>query len=114
MKVAIPTLELGGLDAPLNHHFGRTEIFTVVTLKDNEIKDVALVKSEGPHSCGGVVELIRNAGADVTIVGGIGGRPLMIMQQFGMKVFSGGSGTARDVLQSYLNNELQEVKDPHC
>ncbi len=114
MKVAIPTLELGGLDAQLNHHFGQTEVFTVVTLEGNEIKDVALVTNEGPHSCGGVVELIRNAGAEVTIVGGIGGRPLMIMQQFGMKVFSGGSGTARDVLQAFLNNELQELHDPHC
>jgi len=109
MKVAVPTSELGGLDAPLNYHFGQTKVFTIVTVEQNEIKDVALVQNEGPHSCGGVVQLLRDAGAEIAVVGGIGGRPLAIMQHFGMKVFSGGVGTVRDIIQA-----LQEIRDPHC
>ena len=114
MKVAVPTSEQGGLDAPLNHHFGQTKVFTIVTVENNEIQDVTLVQHEGPHSCGGVVQLLRDAGAEIAVVGGIGGRPLTIMQHFGMKVFSGGTGTVRDIIQAFLDNKLPEIQDPHC
>ncbi len=114
MKIAIPSSMPGGLDATLNPHFGKTQVFTIVETSKNEIKDVNLVHQEGPHSCAGVVELLKSAGTDVAIVGGIGGRPLAVMLQLGIKVYTGATGTIKEAINAFLDEKLQEISQSTC
>ncbi|MFX1513090.1 MAG: NifB/NifX family molybdenum-iron cluster-binding protein [Promethearchaeota archaeon] len=114
MKIAIPSSMPGGLEATLNHHFGQTNVFTIVNVEGKEIKEVNLVHQDGPHSCAGIVELIKDAGADITIVGGIGGRPLAVMLQLGIKVYSGATGTIQEAINAFLNGQLQEISQSTC
>ena len=114
MKIALPSSMPGGLDATLNPHFGRTQVFTIVNIEEKEIKDVTTLHQEGPHSCAGIVDLIKSSGADIAIVGGIGRRPLAVMYQSGIKVYSGGTGTVRELVKAFLNDELPEINQSTC
>ncbi|MBP3730912.1 MAG: NifB/NifX family molybdenum-iron cluster-binding protein [Mailhella sp.] len=107
--VAIPSDAPGGLDAAPSAHFGHCDAYTVVTVEDGKMTDSFIEYNEG-HGPGGCVEPVRalaEKGVSVLIAGGMGMRPLSIMQQLGITVmFSSGYATVRDTLQAYLAGKL--------
>ena len=118
MKVAIPTTHPGGLDANLNAHFGRCETITLVTIENNEIKNTEVLTPQGEHSCGSIPALFAQNGANVCIVGGIGGRPFMILQQLGIKTYSVDqmmiNKPIREIVTIFLKNEFSELDNSTC
>ncbi len=113
MKIALPSMAPGGLEAEISAHFGHSDVFTMVTIEDNKIAGAELVKNP-PHSQGGCmapVMLLKENGADAIIVTGIGMRPMMGFQQVGIKVFSGVEGTIESVVNEYLAGNLQPAGD---
>ena len=109
MKIAIPSMAPGGLEAEISAHFGHSDVFTMVTVEDNKIAGTELVQNP-PHAQGGCmapVMLLKENGADALIITGIGMRPLMGFQQVGIKVFSGVPGTIEFVVNEYLGGRLQ-------
>ena len=100
MKIAIPSLAPGGLQAPISAHFGHCETFTLVEVGRDGLGSVELIPNQ-PHSQGGCmapVNLLKQAGAEVMVAGGMGARPLSGFQQAGIKVFF--SGHAQNVQQA--------------
>ena len=89
MKLAVPTMGAAGLDAQRAGHFGHCDCFTVATITDGEIGEVAAVDNS-PHEEGGClrpVRLLADAGADAILAAGMGMRPLTGFAEAGITVY---------------------------
>ena len=87
--IAIPSSQPGGLDAPLGAHFGHCDLYTLVTVEDEDIKEVKIIPNV-PHQQGGCmapVKYLAQQGVVELIAGGMGMRPLMGFNQAGIEVF---------------------------
>lgn len=118
MKIALPTISPGGLDSNMNSHFGQCETVTLVTIEKNVIKEANVIKIQGGHSCGSLPALFAQNGADTCIVGGIGGRPFMILQQYGIKTYALPQDligkSVREIVDFHLSNGLSELAGGSC
>jgi predicted Fe-Mo cluster-binding NifX family protein len=118
MKIALPTMSPGGLDSNLNAHFGQCQTVTLVTVENNAIKNAEVLKPQGAHSCGSLPALFAQNGADACIVGGIGGRPFMILQQLGIKTYSVNQAminkSIREIINHFLENQFSELSNGTC
>lgn len=116
-KIAFPTLSKG-LDAQLSPHFGHVEAFTLVQY-DETTKEILSVESisNKSHQSGGCmvpVMLLKDAGADTVILGGIGMRPLMGFLQVRIKPYTGIQGTVKENFEAFLKNKLHEMTQGTC
>lgn len=102
MIVAFPTNQPGGLDAVLSGHFGHCAVFTLVKLEEDGSTEVSLLPNAG-HAQGGCmapVMLLKEAGANALVAGGMGMRPLSGFQSVGIEVFfNEGAATVKDALE---------------
>ncbi len=88
-RIAIPSVEAGGLDGQRSGHFGHCDVFTLVDVTAGEIKQVTTIPNQS-HVQGGCmvpVNLLADHKVDALIVGGIGMRPLMGFKQVGIDVY---------------------------
>jgi predicted Fe-Mo cluster-binding NifX family protein len=88
-RIAIPSVETGGLDGQRSGHFGHCDVFTLVDVEGGEIKRVTTIPNHG-HVQGGCmvpVNLLAGHKVNALIVGGIGMRPLMGFRQVGIDVY---------------------------
>jgi len=88
-RIAIPSMEAGGLDGHRSGHFGHCDVFTLVDVKDGEIDKVSTIANQS-HVQGGCmvpVNLLAQHNVNALVVGGIGLRPLMGFQQVGIDVY---------------------------
>jgi len=112
MRIAISAETNDGLESVVSHHFGRCPYFVLVNVEDQEVQDVQVI--ENPyyehHQPGMVPDFIHSQGAEVMISGGMGRRAIGFFQQLGIQSATGGSGTARVALESYLNGDLQSAE----
>lgn len=88
-RIAVPSMEMGGLDGQRSGHFGHCDVFTLVDVENGEIKNVTTVPNQGHVQGGCMVPVNILAGHNVSalIVGGIGMRPLMGFKQVGIDVY---------------------------
>ncbi|MDQ1239549.1 MAG: hypothetical protein QG577_1735 [Thermodesulfobacteriota bacterium] len=112
--IAVPSMHPGGLDAVRAGHFGHCDVFTLISVDNNEIRDISVVHNP-PHTqggCIGPVNTLHANGAHALIVGGIGMRPLMGFRQYGIEVYYGPEGqTVREVVELLLSGQLQLIGD---
>ncbi|HSO19767.1 MAG TPA: NifB/NifX family molybdenum-iron cluster-binding protein [Desulfosarcina sp.] len=88
-RIAIPSMENGGLDGKRSGHFGHCDTFTLVDVKDGKIAAVSTIANQ-THVQGGCmvpVNLLAQNQVNALIVGGIGMRPLMGFRQAGIDVY---------------------------
>ena len=88
-RIAIPSVEAGGLDGQRSGHFGHCDVFTLVDVTAGEIKQVSTIPNQS-HVQGGCmvpVNLLADHKVDALIVGGIGMRPLMGFKNVGIDVY---------------------------
>ena len=85
MKIAIPTLE-----GKLCSHFGHCETFSFVEVnpESKEIIEITTGSPEEGITCQSA-NWIASQGVSVVLAGGMGGRPMMLFAQNGVKVISG-------------------------
>ena len=110
MKIAIPTL-----DGKLCAHFGHCETFSFaeVNLDTKEILSITTNAPEGGVSCQ-CAGWIAEQGAEIVLAGGMGGRPMMMLEQAGVEVISGCPELAIDeVVRLFLDSTL-EVGENFC
>lgn len=105
MKIAVPSMNPGGLDAGISAHFGHCDIFTLIDVDGMEIKAVELLANSG-HEQGGCmapVMLLKNAGVEALSAGGMGMRPLAGFQQVGIDVYyNQGAQNVNDAVRQIL------------
>ncbi|MFO7644718.1 MAG: NifB/NifX family molybdenum-iron cluster-binding protein [Desulfosarcina sp.] len=88
-RIAIPSMEAGGLEGKRSGHFGHCDTFTLVDVKAGSIDKVSILSNQS-HVQGGCmvpVNLLAQNQVDALIVGGIGMRPLMGFRQAGIDVY---------------------------
>jgi predicted Fe-Mo cluster-binding NifX family protein len=88
-RIAIPSVDNGGLDGQRSGHFGHCDVFTLVDVEDGAIKEVSTIPNQ-EHVQGGCmvpVNFLAGHNVNALIVGGIGMRPLMGFRQVGIDVY---------------------------
>jgi len=88
-RIAVPSIEQGGLEGTRSGHFGHCDVFTIIDVENGEIKDVSTVENQS-HVQGGCmvpVNLLAGHNVNALVVGGIGMRPLMGFKQVGIDVY---------------------------
>ena len=96
MRIAV-TYENG----QIFQHFGRTEQFKLYDVADRKIVSEQVVGTNGA-GYGALAGFLKNAQADVLICGGIGGGAQMAMQEAGITLYGGNTGSADDIVVSFL------------
>jgi len=113
-RIAIPSVETGGLDGQRSGHFGHCDVFTLVDVEDGEIKQVSILPNQ-EHAQGGClvpVNILAQNGVDALVVGGIGMRPLMGFRQVGINVYHDATQPAiRAVVEDLIADRLPIIGD---
>ena len=103
MKIAIPTLE-----NRLCAHFGHCEIFSFAEINP-ETKEIISITTDAPAegiSCQ-CANWIAEQGANIVLAGGMGGRPMMMLEQLGIQVISGCPELPiKEIVELFINNNL--------
>ncbi len=108
MKVAV-TYENG----EVFQHFGRTPAFQVYEVSDGKVLSSEVIDTNGTGH-GALAGFLEDIGAEVMICGGIGGGAIAAMNEAGIKVYAGASGSADEAVNSYVAGTLPEIGDATC
>ena len=113
VRIAIPSMEAGGLEDILSGHFGHCPVFTLVDVEGKKVKDHKVLPNNAHEEggCMGVVNLLKQNGVDVIVVGGIGMRPMMGFEQVGIKVYAGAAGTVEFLVNEFIEGRLRQAGD---
>jgi predicted Fe-Mo cluster-binding NifX family protein len=115
-RIAIPSVEKGGLDGQRSGHFGHCDVFTLVDVEDGKIKQVTTIDNHA-HVQGGCmvpVNMLAEYKVNALIVGGIGMRPLMGFRQAGIDVYHDGTRVdIRPVVEDLVAGKLAMISDDH-
>ena len=113
-RIAIPSVETGGLDGKRSGHFCHCDVFTLVDVKDGEIEKVTTISNQS-HVQGGCmvpVNLLADNKVNALIVGGIGMRPLLGFKQAGIDVYHDTTRPEiRPVVEDLIAGRLPMIED---
>jgi len=113
-RIAVPSIENGGLDGQRSGHFGHCDVFTLVDVEDGEVKKVTTINNQS-HVQGGCmvpVDLLAGHKVNALIVGGIGMRPLMGFRQVGIDVYHDETRPEiRQVVEDLIAGRLPRIAD---
>jgi predicted Fe-Mo cluster-binding NifX family protein len=113
-KIAIPSMENGGIDGKRSGHFGHCDVFTLVDVEDGNIKNISTIPNQ-EHVQGGCmvpVNLLAGNKVNAIIVGGIGMRPLMGFRQAGIDVYHDAErAEIKPVVEDLIAGKLQQISD---
>jgi predicted Fe-Mo cluster-binding NifX family protein len=112
MKIIYPTDEDMGYLSKRGAHFGKASFYTIVTLKDDKIEDVEVVKNKGHETgaCTNAVSNIMSFGPDALVVSGIGGSPAKGFADAGLDVYYDKvSPTVKDSIDMLIANKLEKL-----
>lgn len=114
--ICIPSLSAGGLLSDISMHFGKTPYFTFIKYEEGEIKNIKVVESLGKHGGGPKTpaEIIRDSGANILICGNLGPKAVFMLNDNGIKVFSGASGTVNDAFKAWKSGMLSLADENSC
>ena len=108
MKIAV-TYE----DGAVFQHFGHTEKFKLYEVSNNEIKSETVIDTNGSGHGALTMFLVKN-NVDILICGGIGGGAKAKLSEAGIKLYGGVSGSADDVVKSFINGTLNFNSEVSC
>ncbi|MGB5158767.1 NifB/NifX family molybdenum-iron cluster-binding protein [Desulfobacterium sp. N47] len=113
-RIAIPSMEAGGLDGLRSGHFGQCDVFTLIDVEDGKIKSVSTVPNQ-EHVQGGCmvpVNFLAGHKVNALVVGGIGMRPLMGFRQVGIDVYHDDArADIRPVVEDLIAGKLPIISD---
>ncbi|MEA1993882.1 MAG: NifB/NifX family molybdenum-iron cluster-binding protein [Euryarchaeota archaeon] len=113
MIIGIPVTEKNRYDSAVGEHFGRVPYFAIV---DTENDEIVLTENTSHHKGGRGYppELLRKNNVDVMVCKNLGRRAVSMFENFGIEVYIGATGTVRDALESFTDNQLQEATDKNA
>jgi predicted Fe-Mo cluster-binding NifX family protein len=113
-RIAIPSMDKGGLDGQRSGHFGHCDVFTLVDVEEGKIKDITTISNQS-HVQGGCmvpVNLLAENNVNALIVGGIGMRPLMGFKQAGIDVYHDDTRSEiKPVVEDLIAGKLPMISD---
>ena len=112
MKICV-TSEGGSLDSKVDLRFGRCQHFIIV---DTDTLEFEAVRNPNIESTGGAgiqsAQLVASKQVKAVLTGNVGPNAFQTLQAAGIEVFSGASGTVKEVIQQYKKGELKAVSGP--
>jgi len=114
MRLCIPTLDEGGLEAALSDRFGKTPFFTVV---DTDTQSVEVIPNEdSAHELGGCNPLrnLETERIDLVVCQGLGRRAVTWLSEAGIPFFITWKPDVLAVLSAHRAGQLGRVasKEP--
>lgn len=112
IKVAVPSMGKGGLDAERSSHFGRCDCFSLLTFDENKKFVECSVIANPPHVDGGCmapVNLLAANKVNAIVVGGIGGRPLAGFNSVGIEVLVSDGDFVKNVKENYEAGKVAPI-----
>ena len=94
-------------------HFGMTEQFKLYLVVDGEVKGAQVIGTNGAGH-GALAGFLTGVGVDVLICGGMGPGAQMALQDAGIKIYAGASGSADMAVMSLLEGTLPENGEANC
>lgn len=108
MKIAV-TYENG----QVFQHFGHTEQFKIYEVTDGRVTGSSVTDTNGSGH-GALADFLRQRGADALICGGIGGGARTALEQAGIRLYGGVSGSADQAVADLLAGTLAFNPDVSC
>ncbi len=110
IKIALPA-DGADLTSNIFEHFGRAPYFLIITIENNEIKNVEAIPnpSINSHMPGEIPRLLISKGVSVLIVRGIGRRARYYLQQSNIEIITGAEGKIIDIVKAYVRGELKSI-----
>lgn len=108
MKLAV-TYENGNIF----QHFGHTESFKLYEIADGKIVGSQIVSAAGSGH-GALAGFLREHGVDTLICGGIGGGARQALDELGIRLYPGVSGSADASVAAFLDGALHYNPDTVC
>ena len=103
MRIAIPTT-----DGKLCAHFGHCDEFSIVDV--NNVNGEINIRTDAPEdgvSCH-CAAWIAQQGVNLVLAGGIGGRPIVALNELGIEVIAGCPAMEiKELVNCYLNQQLE-------
>ena len=105
-KIAIPVTE----NNQIEDHFGQCAFYGVYTISDtNEILKVQSIKSEQGCGCkSNIASVLSDNGVTFLLAGGIGAGAINVLNNSGIQVLRGCSGTVEEILEQYINGQITD------
>lgn len=110
MKVCVPTRGSGGLDDHVSEHFGRAQTYTVVDRGSGKVT-VIVNKSDHMGGTGKPPEQIKSSGSSIVLCSGLGPNAIAMLRSYGMEVYVGASGTAKEAVGQFERGELRAATE---
>jgi len=113
LKICVPTSGQGGYDDAVSEHFGRAPTYTVV---DTESEKVNVISNRSEHmgGTGKPPEQIAQTGAQILICSGLGPKAIGMFESFGIEVYVGAQGSARQAVEMWRAGKLQRATDENA
>ncbi len=116
--IAVPSYREGGLNEIFHLKFGRCDSFTFITIDNNEITQVKVIKNFAADELGGAgtqsATLIKSNDADKLIVSRLGSNASKALNSLNIITFQGPEQeiTIKDLINLYLDGKLSMTKSP--
>ena len=94
-------------------HFGRTEQFKVYDIEDGKIVSSKILNTNG-EGCGALAGILKIADVDALICGGIGGGAQMALEEAGIRLYAGASGSTDAVVDALIAGTLDASGEANC
>ena len=110
--IAVPSYREGGLNEIFHLKFGRCDTFTFITIDNNEILQVKVIKNFAADSLGGAgtqsAEIVKNNGGENLIVSRLGSNASKALNLFNIRTFQGPDQeiTIKEVINLYMDGKL--------
>jgi len=102
------------LNAQIDLRFGRCQYFLIV---DTDTMSFEAISNESAMASGGAgiqaAQTMAHAGVKSVITGNMGPNAFQTLSTAGIKVFTGATGSIKEVVEKYKKGELQENNAPN-
>ncbi len=108
MRIAV-TYENG----EIFQHFGHTELFRIYDVEEGKVVHRMTIR---PKNAGheAMAAVLKKAGADMLICGGIGAGAQQALEEMGIRLCAGVSGSSDAAVESFLRGTLRYTSSSNC
>ena len=94
-------------------HFGRTERFKVYDIENGKVVNSQILDTNG-EGCGALAGILNIADVDALICGGIGGGAVNAIEEAGIKLYAGASGSTDAAVDALIAGRLEAISEANC
>jgi len=118
MRIAIASLDGGGLNDMVSQQFGRCPAFTIVDVINSKIANVRVVPNPAANAPRGAgvqaAQLMINEGVNVVIAGNFGPNAALLLSQSGILMIPLAGVRVEEAIKMYIEGRVQPLREPYA